>query len=519
MKGLRIVCAHEAWHAIYMHPARRGSRNPRLWNIAVDYIVNGTVMEDFTARKKDAALEFSKNLGRYMPLDKFCRLVADPFAKIEGFEDINPTAHDLNAPMAELPAPTEDRELTPEEQRTLEKREKGCSFYYADPDLAEDMKRPEKIYDLLYKLLPKCPECGRLGMYQKPKKEDKKDAKSDKNNGDKKDDKKKDKKSKKDKSKDKKDKGDKSNKGDKHDHGDGDQKCDDPNHDHGNEPADQPGDQPGDQGQPGDGQGDQPGDGSGNPGQGNGCPSCSEEGCGTCGGGVDIFGLGGTVDDHMDSEESEEKLAKRISNAMEAARKLAGHIPAALEEELGLLTKPRVVWTDIIRARLHKSRAGNARNDWTRFKTRQLFMGMLIPKRKSYVSNFGCLLDCSGSMSGTDISFGLSQLQSLDERSEGSVVPSDATIYWEKAVKIRKCNVEEISKVKVVGRGGTMFADFFDDYEKNIGKCDFLIMLTDGFLLDSDVAAMVNPGIPVYWVITSGAEFEAPFGKVYSLHQ
>src|SRR5579859_3913486 len=30
--GLRIICAHEAWHAVYMHPARRGSRLPRLWN-------------------------------------------------------------------------------------------------------------------------------------------------------------------------------------------------------------------------------------------------------------------------------------------------------------------------------------------------------------------------------------------------------------------------------------------------------------------------------------------------------
>ena len=50
---------------------------------------------------------------------------------------------------------------------------------------------------------------------------------------------------------------------------------------------------------------------------------------------MDIFGLGGTVDDHMDTEESEEKLAKRISDAMEAARKMAGHVPAALEDELG----------------------------------------------------------------------------------------------------------------------------------------------------------------------------------------
>src|SRR5271169_5538749 len=126
VKGLRIVCAHEAWHAIYMHPSRRGSRLPKLWNIAVDYIVNGTVMEDFKARKKDPAGEFSKNLGRYMPFNIFCELVKNPFQKIPGFEDITPVIQDPNAnsPSCELPGPNEDRELTPQERKELEKREK-----------------------------------------------------------------------------------------------------------------------------------------------------------------------------------------------------------------------------------------------------------------------------------------------------------------------------------------------------------------------------------------------------------
>lgn len=501
IKGLRIVCAHEAWHAIYMHPSRRGSRNPKLWNIAVDYIVNGTVMEDFKSRKKDPAVEFTKNLGRYMPLDKFCELVKDPFAKIVGFEDINPTVEDPNAPTVELPGPCEDRELTAEERKLLEKREKGAKFYYADPGLEEDMKRPERIYDLLYSLIPKCAKCGRLGMYPVPEKKNKKSKQAGS-----------------------KDKGDKSQQGDQGQDNQGDQDKDgdqdkqdgqgqqkDGQHDHG-------GDQPCDHNGQGQGQGNGQGSGQGDsPGQGQ---SCNGDGpCDNCGGGVDIFGIGGTVDDHMDSQESEEKLAKRISDAMEAARKLAGHVPAALEEELGKLTAPKITWKDVIRTRLLKSRAGNARNDWTRFRTRPQFCGLLIPKRKSYVATFGCLLDCSGSMSADDIAFGLSQLQSLDDRSEGTIVPADATVYFDKAIKIKKCNVEELTKTKVVGRGGTMFASFFDDYEKNIGKCDFLIIITDGFLLESDVANMVNPGVDVFWVITSGSAFNAPYGRVFDLHQ
>ena len=463
--GLRIICAHEAWHAIYMHPARRGSRLPKLWNIAVDYIVNGTVMDDFKNRKMDAGETFTKHLGRYMTLKDYMELLKNPFASIKGFEDLKPGEAQDN-PSVELPAANVDRELTPEEMKELERREKRTKFFYADPDLEDEMKRPEKIYDLLYALLPKCPKCGRVGLYQLPKKPSYKG---------------------------------KSVAGDKPEPGEGEQESDQ---------GQGEGDQQEDQGQScdGDGQGQQPGQGKG------------QGPCDHCGGGVDIFGLGGTVDDHMDTEESEEKLAKRISDAMESARKMAGYVPAALEDELGKLTAPKITWQDIIRTRLLKARAGNGRNDWTRFRTRPMFSGLLVPKRKNYYAHFGCLLDTSGSMSKDDMAFGLSQLQALDERSEGTIVPADATIYWDQATKIKKAVAEEISKIKIVGRGGTKYAEFFTDYEKNIGKCDFLVVVTDGFLLDTDVAEMKHPGIDVIWLITSGSAFNPPFGRAFDLH-
>jgi len=460
LKGLRFVCSHEAFHAIYMHPSRRGSRNPKLWNIAVDYIVNGTVMQDITSRKKNASAEFTKELGRYMTLPNFMELIKNPNAKIPGFEDLNPTVADPNAPSEGMPGPSEDRELTPKERKELEKRESGVRFFYADPDLEEDIKKPEKIYDLLYSLLPKCKTCGRVGVYPKPNKKDKGDNK-------------------KDKSDDKSDGQDQSGDGqDQHDHGDEGDDCD-----------------------------------CSDKGKG----SCKPGGCPECGGGVDIFGLGGTLDDHMDSEESEENMARRISDAAEAARNMAGHIPAGLEDEIGKLTAPKITWQDIIRTRLLKARTGNGKNDWTRFKSRPMFSGLLVPKRKSYFATFGVLLDTSGSMSKDDMAFGLSQLCSLDDRSEGTITCGDAEIYWDKSVKLKKANAEEISKVKVVGRGGTMFANYFTDYEEHIGKCDFLIIITDGFLLDTDIANMKNPGIDVIWLITSGSSFKAPFGRCFDL--
>lgn len=471
--GLRIVCAHEAWHAIYMHPQRRGSRIPKLWNIAVDYIVNGTIMEDFKIRKRDPAIEFTKNLGRFMPLDTFCELIKNPYKQIPGFEDINVGIADPDKASCELPAPNEDRELTPQEQKELERREKGVKFYYADPNLKEEMKRPEKIYDLLYSLLPKCPKCGSVGKYPNPKKQKSQPSKQGQQP------------SQQQGQGQGQQQGQQQGQGQgQHNHG-GDQPCNCPDH----------------------GQQDQQGQGQG---QGNGP-------CDHCGDGTDIFDLGGTVDDHMDAEESEEKMARRISDAIEASKRMAGHVPGALEEELGKLTAPKITWQDIIRTRLLKARAGNGKNDWTRFKTRPMFTGLLVPKRKSYFARFGCLLDTSGSMSKDDMAFGLSQLCSLDERSEGTVVPADATIYWEDATKIKKAVPDEITKVKVVGRGGTKFSEFFDDYEQHIGECDFLIVITDGFLLDGDVADMKHPGIDVIWLITSGSSFNPPFGRAFDL--
>lgn len=465
--GLRIVCSHEAWHALYMHPRRRGSRLPKLWNIAVDYIVNGTVMEDFKARQMDPVKLFTKNLGKYMKLEEYAELLKNPFAKIKGFENLDPST--ASSSDIKLPHPSEDRALTEEEQKELEEREKKETFFFADPDLSEDMKQPEKIYDYLYGLLPKCSKCGRVGVYSPPKQKDKSDQND--SEGSESDSAEQDASSV---------EGNESN---------SDQNKGNPSHNHGD-------------------------------GEACDCPDHNQEGghgCDECGGGIDVFGLGGTVDEHIDSEESEEKLAKKISDAMEAAKKMAGVVPAALEEELGKLTAPKISWQDIIRTRILKARAGNGRNDWTRFKTRPMFSGLIVPKRKNYFAHFGCLLDTSGSMSKDDMAFGISQLQSLDEKAEAVLTCADSEIYWDKSVKLRRFNTEELSKITPTGRGGTIWESYFREYEKHIGKCDFLIIITDGYLMESDLVEMINPGIPVYWLITSTCDFKAPFGKVLDL--
>ena len=40
------VLVHEVLHAALLHVPRRGGRDPRLWNIAADYVVNGMLAHE-----------------------------------------------------------------------------------------------------------------------------------------------------------------------------------------------------------------------------------------------------------------------------------------------------------------------------------------------------------------------------------------------------------------------------------------------------------------------------------------
>lgn len=407
--GLRLIAAHESMHAIFMHPNRRGNRIPKLWNIAVDFIVNNMIMEDLKLRKKDSKTEveakkevvniFTKNLGKFITFKQYSQMLIDPFSKIDGLDEL----------------------YNKKQNKSSDKNNDNKNyFFFADPDLPLEMKRPEKIYDYFYKLLPKCPKCGRVGIYHN--KENNKY-----NNGN---------------------------------------KCK--------------------------------------------CEDCNK--------GYDILERGDLLDNHIDCKEDEEKLAKKITDIIESAKRISGKIPAGLEEELNTLTKPKVSWKDIIRSQLFKTRTGNKKNDWTKFKSRPMFGGILAPKKKKYFAKFAVILDTSGSMSTEDMSRGISQLQSLDERNEGIVIPVDSEVYWNKVSKLKNTSKEELLKIKIIGRGGTVLLEAINEYEKHVSTQDFMIIITDSFFMDSDLYKMKNPKIPVYWLVTSNnIDFKPPFGRVINL--
>ena len=419
--ALRLICEHEAWHAIYMHPQRIGRRNKKIWNIAVDFVVNAMVMDGLQKRHKDAHNLFTKHLGRYMTLDQYLARCKDPEIKIPGLEEIPLNMVDeIEEFKATLPKPDEDKPLTEEQRKEMNRLLFKTAIYYADMNIPSDMLRPEKIYDVIYKALPRCPKCGRVGVYIKQPKI-------------------------------------------KHTH-----------------------------------------------------HICK---CDECCGEFDILSTGDTLDDHMESVETQEQTAKRIADGMRMAKSMgAGDMPGNLEEELGLLTAPKVKFTDFIKQKIVRTREGNSKNNWSRFRSRPLAAGMLLPKRKNISCNFGVLLDTSGSMDKDSKTLGVSQLQVLDDKGEGTIVCGDTVVHFDKAIKLRKFNKAELMNIKSIGGGGTMLNSFFTEYEKNIGKCDFLIVITDGGLNENDIINLVAPSCPTYWLITSDIDFKAPFGKTFRLN-
>jgi predicted metal-dependent peptidase len=505
--GLRMLVSHESSHALYMHAGRRGSRHPRLWNIAVDYKVNFLAMEDLRTRGlKDYQKLFTEHLGEYITLEEYASFLKDPFNPPPRLAHFNPT---LGLRKMADPAYIDPYEKNP-----------PPPMYYADHQLSDLMKRPENIYDYLLSQIPKCPKCGKLGKYKKPP-EYKALQKQIKENE-----------AKKKKEQEEKDKAEKkvndpkgrelrsfktsgkpnkldpkanakggseqtgeAGESEEHTHGPG-ETCD---HNH--------------EGEKGDKQQE---------------PSCCGNSCPECGdeeGDSEFFdpfgGAGDTLDDHLDTDVSEEEIAKRISEAMDIAKKMAGQIPAGLSDELGQLIAPKITWQDIVRQQMTKKRRGYGRSDYTNPKRRPLFAGLYVPSKRDYHLTVLCAMDCSGSMSPDDIAFGLSQLQVIDEKGEVYLTSFDTRIYWDSMIKINKADKENLSKAKVVGRGGTQVGDLFREYRDHLDKLDMIIIVSDGFIGDYELKDVPLPdkNITVLWLVTShNAGFKPPIGRVIHLH-
>lgn len=225
----------------------------------------------------------------------------------------------------------------------------------------------------------------------------------------------------------------------------------------------------------------------------------------------------GPLDGHLPSKKSKQEVLEALVSASAKAEAIEpGSTPSYVEETINGLINPSMNLADHIRmSMLREARNDGMRNDWKRPRRRAISLGRYMPRRKTYKPKWLAMLDTSASMQEADIIYGLSQLQSLGYETEGLVVPCDAAVHWEDATEIRE--IADLNKTAIVGRGGTVFNDFFRNFPEKVGtEFDVVVIITDGIC--GPVPIELAPSIDCLWVVTRNNDwFNPPFGRVIPL--
>jgi predicted metal-dependent peptidase len=223
-----------------------------------------------------------------------------------------------------------------------------------------------------------------------------------------------------------------------------------------------------------------------------------------------------SMDAHVACEADDDQVQEELIRASRAAEAMeSGSTPGYVKDAIDHLVNPTFSFLDVIRfAIFNKSTQDGVRSNWKRPRRRYLSIDQFLPTRHDYKPKWLCLLDTSGSMTDEDIMFGVSQLQSLGDETDGIIVPCDAKVHWDAAMEVK--NATDLKHTEVKGRGGTTFVDFFKNYKEKLGsEFDVIIVITDGLI--PKTPSSLAPECDCIWAITRKKEFKPPFGRVASL--
>ena len=225
----------------------------------------------------------------------------------------------------------------------------------------------------------------------------------------------------------------------------------------------------------------------------------------------------GPMDSHLPSQQTRDETLGDMMRAAEAATQMRGNVPSEVEGALAELKKPTLSPRDIIRHCFQRKAldVGN-KNDWKRYKRRGMAMTPPVyqPKKHDFHPRWLAMIDTSGSMGDDDIANGVKELQVVANGTEGYVVACDAQVHWESVTRITSAT--DLRRTKIVGRGGTVFDSFFEEYPKRLGtEFDVIVIITDGDC--GHIPYNLRPHCDLLWIITNDRAFKPSFGRVCSL--
>jgi len=230
-----------------------------------------------------------------------------------------------------------------------------------------------------------------------------------------------------------------------------------------------------------------------------------------------------TFDEHknFNSGNTQEELAKEvefksaIQNAFQSLQG-RGDLSKNLQILYNKLFLGSINWVDVLSGYIHRLLAitsGKVDYTWDRPNRRLIHTGVYLPSMISRQINVCIGLDVSGSMLEV-LDMAISEILGLISQynTNAYLISCDCEIK----------NVQQVSSTHqldlqsfLVGGGGTSMTPIFEYIEEELeGKCDLVIIVTDGHIDDVDIRFSEYETI---WLIINNSDFKPKFGNTIYL--
>ncbi|MBC6714760.1 hypothetical protein H9Q09_00990 [Aurantimonas sp. DM33-3] len=249
-------------------------------------------------------------------------------------------------------------------------------------------------------------------------------------------------------------------------------------------------------------------------GQGTGQPGAGERNDpGGCGEVLDACGQ----HDEAAKAAAEAEMTVKIRQAASIAKAAnAGSLPGALQRIVDQLLQPKVDWRQVFRRFIDQSQ--NRDYSWSRPNRRFLQMGYVLPSLVSDgVSHIVFAVDTSGSITKDMLDAFAAEINGAF--GDGAI-DKVTVIYADAAVQGHdEYETGDVVDLRMLGGGGTAFADTFEWVRENASDARAVVYLTDLYVTDFGD----EPDCPVLWAVPGDPrEFQnvssrTPFGEAIHL--
>ncbi len=217
----------------------------------------------------------------------------------------------------------------------------------------------------------------------------------------------------------------------------------------------------------------------------------------------------GTADDHDEwdqlSEEQRELVNGKIKQSLENAVKDCdsknswGSVGAEMRGKLREMISKEIPWQSVLKQFCGMSRRADRASSIRRINRK--YAGIHPGQYRDYKANIAVYLDQSGSVSDSDLSLLAGELSGLAKRVEFTLFNFDTSVDEKSERVLKKGRAVRLERTRC---GGTDFRCVQDHANKNTGRFDGYLVLTDGFAPDPGGANRLKRG----WVIVPNGSLQ-----------